>query len=117
MDFSRARGLLLQSPSEADSEARVAMDHWVAARLNTLLPALAAIYLWISGARLILTPIGSSNILNWLTYATGVASLASWMLMRRERVAPNRIQLSVLVIGALIVIHSMAEFYRRPDAT
>lgn len=117
MDLLRARGLLLQPPSEADSEVRLAMDHWVAARLATILPALAAIYLCLSARCLFLTPIGGSNILNWLTYTTGVACLAGWMLTRRNRVAPDRIQLSVLVIGALIVIHSLAEFIRRPDIT
>ncbi len=115
MDVSRARGFLLEPHGEVDSELRAAMDHWLAARLSTVLPALAVIFLWIASARLFLTPSGRTNILNWLTYATGVASLGWWILMRRNRVAADRIQLSVLVIGALIVTHSLAEYYRRPD--
>jgi PAS domain S-box-containing protein len=115
MDLSRARGFLLQPRGEADSELRVAMDNWLAAQLSTILPALAVFFLWISGVRLFLAPFGRGNILNWLTYATGVASLGSWILMRRNRIAADRIQLSVLVIGALIIIHSLAEYYRQPD--
>jgi TM2 domain-containing membrane protein YozV len=91
------------------------MDHRLAAQLRTILPALAAIFFSIAGARLFLASFGRSNILNWVTFATGVASLASWILMRRNRVAADRIQLIALVIGTLIVIHSLAEFYREPD--
>jgi PAS domain S-box-containing protein len=115
MDLSRARGFLLQPHGDADAELQVAMDHRLAAQLRTILPALAAIFFSIAGARLFLASFGRSNILNWVTFATGVASLASWILMRRNRVAADRIQLIALVIGTLIVIHSLAEFYREPD--
>ncbi len=36
MDLSRARGFLLQPPSEVDPELRVAMDHRLAAQLSTI---------------------------------------------------------------------------------
>jgi PAS domain-containing protein len=115
MDLSRARGFLLQPPSEVAPELRVAMDPRLAAQLNTLLPALGAIFLSIAGARLFLAPAGLGGTLNWLTFATGLASLASWIFMRRHRVAGDQTQLIALVIGTLIVIHSLAEFYRHPD--
>src|SRR5580698_9757277 len=113
MDLSRARGFLLQPPSEVASELQAAMDRQLAAQLGTILPALAAIVLSIAGVRLFLGPAGAGNSLNWLTFATGLASLASWILLRRNRVAADRTQLIALAMGSLIVIHSLAEFYRR----
>jgi PAS domain S-box-containing protein len=115
MDLSRARGFLLQPYGYADSELQLTMDHRLTVQLLTILPALAAIFFSIGGWRLFLAPLALTDRLNWLTLAIGLVSLVSWILLRRNPGVADRPQLVALAIGALIVIHSLAAFYRQPD--
>jgi diguanylate cyclase (GGDEF)-like protein/PAS domain S-box-containing protein len=98
------------------AEVRKALDTWVGVRIQKILPALVVIYLAGSMVGLVLKPI-ATGILGWSAYATGVASLVSWLLLRRNRVPTNRVHLLALAIGALILFHSLAEFYVSSDTT
>jgi diguanylate cyclase (GGDEF)-like protein/PAS domain S-box-containing protein len=100
-----------------DSEVRVALDNWVGVRLTKVLPALAAIYLWTAAVRLFTGPSHGSPGLDWLAYATGVAILAAWGLLRRGRIEPGRVHLFASAIGALILIRSLAVFSKTSDTT
>ena len=99
------------------SEVKRAMDMWVSARVRKILPVLAAVYLGISGVRFFQAPTEDSVGLNWLTYTTGLAILASWGFLRRGRIMANRVHLCASVIGALIVIRSLVEFSFTSDTT
>jgi diguanylate cyclase (GGDEF)-like protein/PAS domain S-box-containing protein len=98
-----------------EAEVRRELDIWVAARLERVLPALAAIYVAISVVRFILERHQGIAIVNWLAFTTGLASLAVWRLLRRGRIPSELVPLSALLIGSLILVCSLAEFYRTSD--
>jgi diguanylate cyclase (GGDEF)-like protein/PAS domain S-box-containing protein len=98
------------------SEVRRALDIRVGARIRKVLPALFVIYLVLSLGSF-LTTSAAAAIPGWSAYATALVSMIAWMFLRRERIAPNRVQLVTCVIGALILIHSLTEFYLTSDLT
>lgn len=102
---------LLTDAGIPPSEVRRALDIWVRARIRQILPAIVVIYLVLSGWSFVLASDEGTAILGWLASLTGVVSLVSWMLLRRQHVALNRVHLITSVVGALILIHSLAEFY------
>ena len=109
MDFGASKRLLPAAVIPR-SEVQRAIDLWVSERLQKILPALAAIYLGISGVGLLLEIKEGSPILNALTYVTGAAILGSWSLLRHGRITPNRVHLCASVVGTLILIRSLVEF-------
>ena len=106
---------LLTSVSVPDSDVRLALDNQVGARLQKILPVLAIVYLGIAGARFFLVTSDGNSGLDWLTYATGVAILAAWRLLRHGRIAPDQVHLSAIVIGTLILGRSLIEFASTSD--
>ena len=116
MDFEQSNGLLA-SVAIPDSEVRLVLDKWVSARLEKILPALAAIYLGVAAIRLFLRPGEGHPGLGWSALAAGVAILAAWTLLRRGRIVADRVHLSAIVIGAVILIRSLAEFAITSDTT
>lgn len=92
------------------SEVQRALDIRVGASLQKVLPAIVVFYLAVSVGTFVLATDGGAAIPGWLGYATGVASMISWMLLRHGYVAPNRVHLIGSAVGALIAIHSLAEF-------
>ena len=102
---------LLADASIPRSEVRRALDIRVGARIQKVLPVLVVIYLALAVESLVLTTSEGPAILGWSAYATALVSMVSWMFLRRQRVAPNLVQFITCVIGALILIHSLAEFY------
>src|SRR5258708_7362961 len=97
------------------SEVRRALDIRVGARIQKVLPALFMVYLALSMGSFLTT--GTATTIGWSAYATALVSMIAWMFLRRERIAPNRVQLITCVIGALILIHSLTEFYLTSDLT
>jgi diguanylate cyclase (GGDEF)-like protein/PAS domain S-box-containing protein len=99
------------------SEVQRALDIGTGASLQKVLPAIVVFYLAVSIGTFVLATDGGAPIPGWLGYLTGVASMVSWMLLRHGQVAPNRVQLISSVVGALIVIHGLAEFYAGSNLT
>src|SRR5450631_2142144 len=116
MEFGASKRLL-PAAVIPPSEVQRAIDLWVSGRLQKILPALAAIYLGISGVGLLLELKESSLILNALTYVTSAAILVSWSLLRRGRITPNRVHLCASVVGTLILIRSLVEFSVTSDTS
>jgi PAS domain S-box-containing protein len=98
------------------SEVRRALNIRVGARIRKVLPALFVVYLALSIGSFLTTG-AATTIPGWSAYATASVSMIAWMFLRRERIAPNRVQLVTCVIGALILIHSLTEFYLTSDLT
>jgi diguanylate cyclase (GGDEF)-like protein/PAS domain S-box-containing protein len=99
------------------TEVRKALDTWVAVRMQMILPALVVIYLAGSSVGLVFKPIESTGILGWSAYSAGAVSFVAWLLLRRNCIPANRVHLVALVIGSLILFHSLAEFYVSGDAS
>ncbi len=116
MEFA-ASHRLLPARTIPGSEVQRAINIWVSGRLNKILPALAAIYLGISAVCFFHESDERSTSLNWLTYTTGVAILASWSLLRRGRITPDRVHLCASIVGALILIRSLVEFSVTSDTS
>jgi diguanylate cyclase (GGDEF)-like protein/PAS domain S-box-containing protein len=100
-----------------DAEVQLALDNWVGERLQKILPALAGIYLWIAGLRLFREHNGTNPGPDWLAYAIGLSILVAWRLLRRGQIAPDRVNLSASVIGALILTRSLIEFANTSDTS
>ena len=109
MEFRRA-SRLPGAVSIPDAEVMLALDDQVSARLQQTLPAIAAVYLLIAAVRLFLQPGYGNSGLDWLTYVIGAAILVEWKLLRRGRIAPERVHLSALVLGGLILLRSLLTF-------
>src|ERR1700674_3420515 len=93
------------------SEVQRALDIRVGARMKKVLPAIVVIYLAFSAGNFVLATDTGAAILGWLAYLTGMVSMVSWILLRHERVAPGRVHVITSLVGVLILIHSLAEFY------
>ncbi len=116
MEFA-ASNRLVPAITIPDSEVRRAINIWVSGRLSKILPILAAIYLGISALRLFHETDERSTSLSWLTYTTGAVILASWSLLRRERIIPDRVHLCATLVGALILVRSLVEFSVTSDTS
>src|SRR5579864_983411 len=102
---------LLANAGISRSEVQRALDIRAATRTQKVLPALVLVYLAVSAAIFILASDQSVEIPGWSAYLTGAASLVSWMLLRREHVEANRVHVITAVVGTLILIQGLAEFY------
>ena len=109
MEFRRANRL----PAEVsipDAEVRLALDNEVGSRLQKILPALAAIYLVMASVRLFLENNRGDAGHDWLAYGIALTMVAVWTLLRRGRIPADRVHLSALVIGGLILLRSLLTF-------
>ena len=94
------------------SEIQKALEVSVGARLQQVLPVVILVYLAASARSFVL----STAIVGWLAYTTGTVSLISWMLLRRDRIAPHRVHLLASSIGALVSLCVVTSFYVTADS-
>jgi diguanylate cyclase (GGDEF)-like protein/PAS domain S-box-containing protein len=109
MEFQRANRLpaVVTIP---DAEVRLALDNEVNARLQKILPVLAAIYLVMASVRLFLENNHGDDGQDWLAYGIALTTVVAWTLLRRGRIPADRVHLSALVIGGLILLRSLLTF-------
>ena len=109
MEFQRANRL----PAEVsipDADVRLALDNEASARLQKVLPALAAIYLVMASVRLFLENNHGDAGQDWLAYGIALTMVVAWTLLRRGRIPADRVHLSALVIGGLILLRSLLTY-------
>ncbi len=109
MEFQRANRL----PAEVsipDADVRLALDNEASARLQKVLPALAAIYLVMASVRLFLENNHGGAGQDWLAYGIALTMVVAWTLLRRGRIPADRVHLSALVIGGLILLRSLLTY-------
>lgn len=109
MEFQRANRL----PAEVsipDADVRLALDNEASARLQKVLPALAAIYLVMASVRLFLENNHGNAGQDWLAYGIALTMVVAWTLLRRGRIPADRVHLSALVIGGLILLRSLLTY-------
>ena len=90
------------------------LDICVRERLKKLLPGLAVLHLAISSRHLI-EPSAAGSMTDWSTYAIGLVILLLWVLLRRDRISADRVQLGALAVAILILFRSLAEFANTAD--
>ncbi len=109
MEFQRANRL----PAEVsipDADVRLALDNEASARLQKVLPALAAIYLVMASVRLFLENNHGNAGQDWLAYGIALTMVVAWTLLRRGRIPADRVHLTALVIGGLILLRSLLTY-------